>query len=250
MSRGKKYTKDEFENKMSIIHGDKYDYSLVDYINNKTKVKVICREHGVFEAIPYNLLNGHGCPKCYGNKKKTTEEFILEANKVHNNFYDYNKTNYTNCYNKIIVTCPIHGEFKVRAQDHLHRKEGCPICKRSSLEIEVSKLLTENKIQFEEQKTFNWLINKNKLYLDFYLSNENIAIECQGRQHFEADEFFGGKEAFDKLIERDRIKKQLCIEHDIKILYFSNIGIEYPYEVIGNKDLLLKQIKHEQEINT
>ena len=65
MSKSKSLTKQEYTKKASKIHHDKYDYSLVDYKNNKTKIKIICKECGkVFEQFPENHLNGFGCPYC------------------------------------------------------------------------------------------------------------------------------------------------------------------------------------------
>ena len=60
--------------------------------------------------------------------------------------------------------------------------------------------------------------------LDFYLPDYNIAIECQGIQHFEPIDFFGGEEKFDEQIERDRIKYNLCKNNNINIIYYSNIN--------------------------
>jgi hypothetical protein len=84
-----KLTNDEFIKKSHNIHGNKYDYSLVDYNNNKKKVKIICKEHGVFEQIPSIHLNNHGCPFCYNHNKYSTEEVIKKFKEIHKNKYDY-----------------------------------------------------------------------------------------------------------------------------------------------------------------
>ena len=92
----KKLTKEEFIEKAKKIHGDKYDYSKVDYINNRTKVCIICPEHGEFYTRPEVHLakNKHGCPMCFYKEQsirqtKTTEEFIKEAKEIHGDKYDY-----------------------------------------------------------------------------------------------------------------------------------------------------------------
>lgn len=64
ISKNKTSSTENFIKKAKNIHGDEYDYSLVKYINNKTKVKIICKEHGVFEQTPNNHLRGCGCPSC------------------------------------------------------------------------------------------------------------------------------------------------------------------------------------------
>ena len=79
--------------------------------------------------------------------------------------------------------------------------------------------MKNKEIIFEQQKKFNWL---GLMRLDFYLPEYNIAIECQGIQHYQPIEFFGGKKAYNDLIRRDKLKKQLCEEHNIKMIYVDN----------------------------
>lgn len=63
-----KYTKNSFIEKANKIHFNKYDYSLVNYINSKLKVKIICFEHGIFEQTPNHHLSNGGCPICAYSK--------------------------------------------------------------------------------------------------------------------------------------------------------------------------------------
>lgn len=81
------------------------------------------------------------------------------------------------------------------------------------------------------------------MYLDFYLSEYNIAIECQGIQHFKEVDFGNGKTNLTKSAEKDDLKKTLCEEHDIEVLYYANYQYDFPYEVYTNKEELLKKIK-------
>jgi hypothetical protein len=74
MAKTKALTKQEFIKRAQKVHGDKYDYSLVEYKNNKTKVKIICPIHGVFEQLPINHLKGFGCCAC-GHIKTTQRRF-------------------------------------------------------------------------------------------------------------------------------------------------------------------------------
>lgn len=83
--------------------------------------------------------------------------------------------------------------------------------------------------------------------LDFYLPDYNVAIECQGMQHFEEIEHFGGKQGFDECIKRDNLKKDLCAKHNIKLLYYANYEYNFPYEVITDKNILSKIISNEKE---
>ncbi len=125
----KKLTIIYFINESNKIHNNFYDYSLVDYKNIKTKVKIICPKHGVFEQTPVSHLNGHGCIHCSNTEKHNTEYFINESNKIHNNFYDYSLVDYKNNRTKVKIICPIHDIFEQRPLSHINNKQGCPSCK-------------------------------------------------------------------------------------------------------------------------
>ena len=202
------------------IHGDTYDYSKVNYVKSKTKVCIVCPVHGEFWQTPYNHLNGQGCPKCgidRARKKQllTTCEFIEKARKVHGDKYDYSKTEYKNSHTKVCIICSVHGEFWQTPSDHLGGC-GCPICKESKLEKSLSNFLIEKKINFEYRKNFDWL---GKQHLDFYLPDYNIAIECQGKQHFIG--WDNKEEYLRKQILSDEKKYELSFKHGVKILYYA-----------------------------
>ena len=122
---------DEFILKSKKIHFELYDYSLVIYDNNKKKVKIICKEHGVFEQRPDSHLSGMGCYKCFKFYKKTNEEFINESNLIHNNIYDYSLVEYTNTNTKVKIICKEHGIFEKSPISHLYTVNGggCQKCK-------------------------------------------------------------------------------------------------------------------------
>ena len=105
--------------------------------------------------------------------------------------------------------------------------------------IELSFI--KNKISFTSQKTFDWLTHVKSLYLDFYLQEYNIAIECQGGQHFESVEHFGGQAVLEQIKQRDKKKKELCEAHGIKMLYFADK--KYNEEIIIDEDMLIEKIK-------
>lgn len=118
--------------------------------------------------------------------------------------------------------------------------EGCPKCVSSCLENEIRIFLQNNNIEFEEEKKFEWLKYKSNLRLDFYLPQFNIAIECQGEQHFYPILMYGGKRGFQYQQTRDRVKKQLCENHGINILYYGKH--KHNGEIITQKNDLLKKI--------
>ena len=124
----RKLTTKEFIEKAQLIYGDKYDYSLVEYINSRTKVKIICPIHGEFEQTPNSHLTGSSCPVCYEvNRTMTTQEFIERAKIIHRNKYDYSKVKYRTSDKTVIIICPEHGEFEQRASAHLFG-QGCIKC--------------------------------------------------------------------------------------------------------------------------
>jgi len=124
----KKLTKEEFIIKAIKIHGNKYDYSKVEYINLCTKITIICDSHGEFEQIPNNHLKG-GCKKCsFKLKTNTLINFINQANKIHNYIYDYSLCNYINCNEKINILCKsCNIYFLQKPYKHL-TGQGCPKC--------------------------------------------------------------------------------------------------------------------------
>ena len=212
----RKLTTEEFIKKAKEVHGDKYDYSKVEYKNNKTPVTIICPEHGEFKQTPSNHLNGNGCKKCATETSKLTKELFVERAKlVHGDKYDYSKVKYSGSQSKICVICPEHGKFQQRATDHL-MGHGCPICNERKLEKETREFLIKQNVSFEYQKHFEWLGRQS---LDFYLPELNIAIECQGAQHFEPNDFFGGEKSFIEQLERDNRKKALCEKHNLQLFY-------------------------------
>ena len=127
-------TNEQFIERARKIHGDRYDYSKVDYKHHEIKIEIICHIHGSFFQTPHQHMKGSNCKKCSvieGAKftKTKIEDFINRANKVCNNKYDYSKSIYVNSKTKLIVICLIHGEFQCNPKHHLNGKSGCPNCK-------------------------------------------------------------------------------------------------------------------------
>ena len=151
-----KYNTKTLIEKLKKTHGDKYDYSLVEYKTIKDIIKIICPIHGEFKQRPTNHIQGHGCLKCstfstIKKLKKDVRVFINESNLKHKNKYDYSLVDYINNRCKVKIICPIHGEFKQRPDSHLSGS-GCPICNESKCEKEIGEFLIENKINFIKEK--------------------------------------------------------------------------------------------------
>jgi len=128
----RKKTTEQFIKEAELIHEDLYDYKLVNYVNAKTNIDIICRKHGIFKQNPYNHLAGKGCLKCglelaANSRKKTNKEFIEEANIIHKNLYNYKLTNYIGALTHIKIICKKHGVFIQTPSHHLNGS-GCPRC--------------------------------------------------------------------------------------------------------------------------
>lgn len=236
-------TREKFIEKATEIHGDRYDYSKVTYRNNYTKVCIICKEHGEFWQTPNNHLIGQGCSKCSCNCKLTTEEFKKRAIKIHGNKYDYSLVNYVNAKTLVKIICKEHGEYEQTPDVHL-RGCGCPKCNISHLEDDMEKFLNENNIEYIYQAKFPWLGRQS---LDFFLPKYNIAIECQGIQHFEGRTFGNTKLLLEETLSKqqvlDKEKKDKLEEHNINIIYYSDANIKFPYTVFKDKKDILSYIQ-------
>lgn len=133
ISKCSKSNTEKFIKKAVEIHGNKYDYSKVDYKGCKEKVTIICPIHGEFQQSPNGHLSGRGCQKCgriyrrYARCTESSGSFINHARKVHGNKYDYSKVKYKGSEIPICLICPLHGEFWIAARDHLDGR-GCRKC--------------------------------------------------------------------------------------------------------------------------
>lgn len=235
----------EFISKSISKHGDRYDYSKSIYINNKTKLSIICKEHGEYMMSPSHHYNGHGCSSCSNNYRKTNEEFINLCNILHSDKYLYNLTNYKSNKKKIIIICKEHGEFSQNGGHHL-MGHGCPICSSSQGENYIKNFLNENSIEYIREKTFENCksLKGYKLRFDFYIPRYNMCIEYDGLQHFEPIEYFGGETKFIELKTNDEIKNKYCLENNIEIL-----RIKYIRPSEKNKNIIEKILKQKIKTN-
>jgi hypothetical protein len=275
----KKLTQEEFISKSKEIHGDKYDYSLVNYINSLTPVKLIY-DGVIYEQNPHNHLNGF---KCENIKSLTQEEFISKSKEIHGDKYDYSLVDFKNVRGKIKIiyngliyeqlgyahlqgkspemlsikitddefirrSKEINGDIfdyslvdcdgnknKVKLiyndviyeqclSDHLsgHLPMNINIINNSSKgEKSVMKFLENNNIKYIREYKFQDCKNINYLRFDFYLPDYNLLIEYDGKQHFNSISIWGGDEGLKKIKINDNIKNQYCIKNRIPLLRIS-----------------------------
>lgn len=211
---------EQFIKKANQVHEGKYNYSKVNYINAYTKVCIICSVHGEFWQTPSNHLNGQGCVRCFRDSDKfTTKDFIQKAIEVHNNFYNYDKVKYTNSQYKIIITCPVHGDFEQEANSHLNGR-GCPNCKASTGEIAIKAILDKHNIIYKSQYNLPEIVANYKI--DFYLPEYRLLIEFHGKQHYEYISFFhDGDYTFEDQKRRDNLVRDAAIRFKYHYLEFN-----------------------------
>ena len=216
----KRKSNDEFIGEAQLIHHNKYDYSKVEYANNKTKVCIICPEHGEFWQTPSDHLNGKGCPQCAGNVRCDKDTFIEKAKHMHNDRYDYSKVEYVNAHTKVCIICPEHGEFWQTPNNHLNGN-GCPLCKnrkigdglRDTVEDftkksnEIHDITDCLKALSPQQRNREILRNRE---IDVYIPSLKLGVEYNGL-HWHSERL--GK---DKNYHLDKLNN--CNEQGVKLI--------------------------------
>jgi hypothetical protein len=135
-----KLTQEQFIERSKQVHGDYYDYDLVEYVGGHNKVSICCKIHGVFSQTPSSHMSGRGCNKC-GRvvcAKKTSmskEDFINKSVEIHGNRYDYSLVDFKNTATKVVIICKEHGAFEQTPDSHLYQKAGCIKCGNESASL-------------------------------------------------------------------------------------------------------------------
>lgn len=227
----------DFINRSNILHNYKYDYSNVEYINNHTKVKIVCPIHSLFYQRPLNHLEGDGCIKCgnlqAGNKKRSNiNDFIFKAKKIHSNKYDYSKFKYVSAISKGIIICTKCDKYFVQSPDsHINSKSGCPNCipKYSKSQIIWLELLSElNNIYIQHaMNEEEFKIPTTNFKADGYCKETNTIYEFHG------DYWHGNPKIFDSdsmnktcgVTHRELYEKTLKKEQIIKDLGYNLVVI-------------------------
>jgi len=222
------HTLEQFVEKANASHSNKYDYSLVEYKNNKLHIDVICTIHGVFKTRPDNHINkSSGCPKCKNIKVKkdltdSQEDFLLKAEKTHGDLYDYGDVVYVKSHNKVKIRCKKHGIFEQKPYGHI-QGYGCPKC--------------VNKISKAEQEIFDFINNivpcrqsdrktLGKREIDILIPSKNLAFEYNGL-FYHSDKYKGANELI--------LKTLACEEKDLKLVHIFEDEWVFKEDIVKSK---------------
>jgi hypothetical protein len=179
-------TNEMFIEKAIKHHGDKYDYSKVEYLHNLANIIIICKKHGEFQQIPNNHMRGAGCPLCGHNITIfSSNEFIQKAKEIHGNRYEYSKSIYTKMSDKVIITCQTHGDFQQTPSNHIARVQGCSKCtnkRYSKCQIKWLDFISSyNQIQIKHaENEGEYIIPGTKYSADGYCQETNTIYEFHG----------------------------------------------------------------------
>ena len=169
--RKSKVTQDSFVERSKVIHNNKYDYSKSTYIGYRDRLTIVCPIHGDFLLTPANHLSTRrGCPLCVKNIRLTTPEFIKNAVAIHGNRYDYSLVEYINSSTLVKIICKKHGEFLQSPTNHVHDKNGCPLCKSRYIPTTVGFI---EKAQEIHGQKYNY---ENVIYKQ---SDSKVNIQCK-----------------------------------------------------------------------
>ena len=242
-------------------YGDKYDYSYVDYVKSNIKVKLICCEHGEFFKRPNHLIRGSGCPKCGRNRTKNKLSDVLKkARSVHGDKYDYSKVIYKNMESKVIIVCPIHGDFHQNLHSHISSKNGCPECQN---DMKRKRFLENNPMRdkrcVDKMKQTNMFrygsdvwskSDEGRKKLSVIISSDDVQKKISSTNLMR----YGSKTWSESDVGRARLKEIMSSEHmKAKVVngYLSTYGVSHymKLDIAKNKARLnINRPEHRQKL--
>lgn len=256
-----------FKNEAKEIHGDKYDYSLIKDDDNQADLKefpIICKKCKTLFKQKYaaHIIAKHNCPNCAkdirrewvkNNLAHTKLAFIEKAQKIHNDYYKYDKVEYVNNRIPVKIKCPKHGYFLQKPVKHL-RGRGCKLCNISKGENKIRILLKKINLNFV------WQYKVDRFSYDFFIPSLKILIEYDGIQHHKKIKYFKCHEKYHAIVKRDKLKNKLAYllgYHLIRIKYtdFDNLervllyNISKYYKYYYNKKFYPTFLSLSKELN-
>ena len=221
----------DFLKEARMVHGDRYEYpvcpSKKNEGNERVKIPIICKKHGIFYQYVYLHLAGSNCPVC-ANRHQSLEyrrnDFIQRAKERHGDKFSYRNVVYVNNDTPVSIYCKEHKRlFSVSPDTHLRGGGGCPYCSNSTGEIDVRLWLEEHDIDFLYQYRIpnsNSNLSLQYLVADFYLPKHKTIIEFQGQQHyFNISHFYrNSKRTFELQLLRDETLRLYCKQNKLNLI--------------------------------
>lgn len=157
----------------------------------------------------------------YGNEcsNKTVRESIIENNLTYFFLAEHFRTKEeleNQAYKIYKKTCK--GDF-VNLEREVYKKPQNKWISEELVYNITKKLYKKYNVIYQYRPSFLISNLGGQMSYDVYIEKLEIAIEYQGKQHFEPVEFFGGKESFIKTIKRDKLKEKLSKDNGIKLIY-------------------------------
>lgn len=237
-----KYTRQNWIDDFVSKHGTRYSYDHIsDLIKAQDKVDIQCDVHGIFQQQASLHKSGHGCPRCasdiQGQQRRLSQaEFIERGSDRFNGKYNYDKVQYTGMNtslyaDKVVITCPDHGDFEQAPSVHLSSVYGCPRCAYENI-IVVNRSAGEKEVeQFLRNCGFRVESSYRKLgfEIDIFLPDVNVGIE------------YNGSYWHSELQGRDRRyhvnKTNRCEEHGIHLIHI------WDFQWTNKQDLIKSRLR-------
>ena len=236
-------TAEQFMERALKRHGNRYDYSSTKYLSYHEPVEVTCKNHGPFTQSAKNHLNAGGCPKCGQESSSSSrcysrEEFIVLANKMHGDAYDYSLVDYKGIKERVLIICRKHGGFYQEANNHA-QGEGCPSCTHqySLPHKNVEEFLTSLGVEYKS----NDRSSIPPFELDVYVPSHKLAIEFNGKYWHSMNKAGSPEEK-----RRHEAKFLRCLESGIRLFQIEEQEWEGNSKSIWMSILASKLGKHQR----
>jgi very-short-patch-repair endonuclease len=242
-AKNKMISPDEIIKKAKDTHGNKYDYSKVEYHGIYNKIIIICKEHGEFEQSANSHIRGSGCTECVRNIW-TTDKFIEKSKEKHGDKYDYSKVEYSGCDTNVIILCKKHNAFNQTPYNHLNG-QGCSFCVNKTegkLYEKIQLLYPTIVTQFKQE----WCKKIKNLPFDFCIKEYNVIIELDGAQHFQQISNWSSPE---EQFENDKYKEKCANDNGYSVIRILQEDVFYDtYDWLKELCETIEEIKNVNEI--
>lgn len=228
----------EWQDLSNEIHNSEFEI-LEEPKNGKENIKILHKKCGNIIKMTLNNHINHknGCKNCSKYSLKDNDYWLSKSNEIWGEDYSILE-NVDNVHKKVKIKHNICNKIHIKNMDSfIHGKRGCPYCYKDIRYSEkyISDYLISKSIKFEQEKTFDDLINPKtgrKLRYDFYLPEHNLVIETHGAQHYKPINHWGGEKEFKKQIYRDNIKIEYLKEKNINFIIINNKNLTKIKEIL------------------